>query len=70
MNTCHAARTRGPISLVVYTPRCRKLARADTLDEARDLAQTFLADPRDTIGHVHLWSIREQQFIGTIRRHP
>lgn len=38
--------------------------KADVIDEATIL----LGDPRDTIQTVSLWSVKEEQFVDTIKR--
>lgn len=40
-----------------------EVSREDVVDEA----QALLSDPRDTILSVGVWSVREQQFIGSIK---
>lgn len=37
----------------------------DTLDEE---AQALLNDPRDTIIHICIWSIKEEQFVGHLNQ--
>jgi hypothetical protein len=37
-------------------------------DDVPDEAQTLLDDPRDCIVSVGLWSVKEEQFVGSIRR--
>lgn len=42
------------------------VAKLDVEAEARAL----LADPRDTITHVYVWSLRDQQFVGIFKEQP
>jgi len=36
--------------------------------DVEDEAQALLADPRDTITQVSVWSIKEEQFVGGYKR--
>lgn len=36
--------------------------------EAVSEATALLADPRDSVRHVALWSVKEEQFVGGFRR--
>lgn len=37
-------------------------------DDAEKEARSLLDDPRDTITSVHFWSVKEEQFVGGMRR--
>lgn len=68
------ARHRGPYRLCVVRPFVTKpgFYRSQWLDgavdggEVEDEARALLADPRDTITYVGLWSEREQQFVAGV----
>jgi hypothetical protein len=36
--------------------------------EVLELAETFLTDPRDTLTEIEIWSEREDQHCGTVRK--
>ena len=69
-------RHRGPFRLCLTRPNQKKPGffttewlkgesdHADVESEARAL----LDDPRDTITDIGVWSVRENQFVGTIKR--
>jgi hypothetical protein len=69
-------RHRGPFRLVLTRPG--KKAETHTLkwvqaccesgQDAEDEARALLADPRDTIVNVHVWSETEQQFVCGYRK--
>lgn len=46
----------------------RDLGTADNIDEARELARSFLLDPRDTIESVHFFEVGRQRFNGWLTR--
>lgn len=46
----------------------RPLGTAESLQEARELAEAFLLDPRDTIQVVYFYDVRRQQFTGWLNR--
>ena len=66
---------RGPFQLVLTRPfvtkpgffRSEWLTGETEREDVEGEARAFLSDPRDTIVRVHVWSIREQQFIGGYR---
>ena len=63
---------RGPFRLVVTRPLAKKpgffttewLKGETSGDEVFSEAQALLADPRDTITHVNVWSVTEESFVG------
>jgi hypothetical protein len=66
---------RGPYLLCVTRPGTKPgrvssewlKGGLDTADVEAE-AQALLADPRDDITQVSVWSVREEQFIGGYRR--
>lgn len=44
------------------------LDTAGNPDEARELAQLYVDDPRDTVQAVYLWDVRAHQYIGWVSR--
>lgn len=66
---------RGPYRLLVSRPFATKpgFHRSEWLPgqvdgaDVEDEAQALLADPRDTINYVSVWSEREQQFVTGFR---
>ena len=71
------ARHRGPFRLVATRPHAKRIGRSCTEwltgeirhgDDAQDEARTLLADPRDTIACIHVWSITEGCFVGGYHR--
>lgn len=67
-------RHRGPYTLMGSRAAKRPgffksviVARNVETSDVYDLAQAFLADPRDTlVGGIAIWSERENQFVTTI----
>ena len=74
MATTFLDRHRGPYRLVVDRESIPKkshhigtsqwLSGDTNRDDVESEALALLADPRDTIRSVHVWSVREEQFIG------
>ena len=68
------ARHRGPYVLMVSRPFAAKsgfthsewLPGEVDAEDAEDEALALLTDPRDTISHVYIWSLREQQFVASV----
>jgi hypothetical protein len=66
---------RGPYRLMVTRPFVTKpgFFRSEWLtgeidrDDVESEARALLGDPRDTIHSVHIWSVREQQFVGSLK---
>ena len=69
-------RHRGPYRLVVCRPAKRTgYAKSEALSgeiahgaEAQEEAQALLADSRDTIEQIAMWSVSEECFVGTYRK--
>lgn len=66
---------RGPFQLVLTRPgkgagfhTTEWLRTESDVDEVESEARAFLADPRDTITSVDVWSDSEQLFVGGYRR--
>ena len=64
-------RHRGPYRLVVTRPAKKPgfyqtewLTGATDRDNVESEARALLADPRDTVTRVDLWSLREDCFVG------
>lgn len=66
------ARHRGPYRLVAVRPTKKGYmsewlkGEVDTDDIAEETL-ALLADPRDTIVWIHIWSVRESQFVTTVK---
>lgn len=69
-------RHRGPFALIGWraTPKAKHpfkridLAEALAREDVDEHAQMFLEDPRDTIDHISVWSVTEQQHVYTYRK--
>ena len=48
-------------------PQGQWLKATTTADDVESEALALLADPRDTITFVEVWSVRDQQFVFTYR---
>lgn len=67
------SRHRGPYQFQVLRPKptrkypytCLTLPGVSNADEVDAEARALLADPRDTIIAVYVWSVREQQHVFT-----
>ena len=67
---------RGPFHFLVMRPNLRKpgfgtsehLKGVIDADDVVSEAFALLTDPRDTIEHVAVWSIREGAYIGVLRK--
>ena len=67
-------RHRGPYRFCVSRPgkrvgfyRSEWLAGCTDSDDVGTEAMALLSDPRDTISSVGVWSVREEQFVTSIR---
>lgn len=65
------SRHRGPYQLLVIRPfktkvgfyRSEWLSGETQSDEVMDEVDALLTDPRDNISSIHIWSIKEEQFV-------
>jgi hypothetical protein len=75
------SRHRGPFILVAFRPKkVTRFGRPEMTEEKEviatgvskedvlELADSFLSDPRDSIVAIHVWSERENQFLGGVRK--
>lgn len=66
---------RGPYCFLVSRPHPKKPGHSTTewlpgqvdSDDVETDARALLADPRDTIERVHVWSLREECYVMTYR---
>ena len=65
---------RGPFRLCITRPgtkpgfyRCEWLRGEISRGDVEDECAALLTDPRDTIHSIHVWSVSEQTFCGTIK---
>jgi hypothetical protein len=70
-------RHRGPYRYLVIRPSSGKAPwRGEWLrgqvdaDDVEHEARALLADPRDAVRAVHVWSVREEQFVMTYAAPP
>lgn len=74
-------RHRGPFTLVAFRPKnVTRFGRKEVIeekeivgqgvgrDEVFELIESFLTDPRDSITSIHVWSERDNQFLGGMRK--